>query len=154
MCQYSCLPHLTNGVNSRRAVHDLSEFSQTLRTWEDIDHTLKTVVALSNPTRQSLSSIRISLLRNRCLILLPPCCTSRNLYVLWRVLQTDFSKVHIGKDTTYSANFPMLFTVAGGNNPIVSDLTWRLMIACRTWLMFSISSAHSSLLFFTFYAML
>jgi hypothetical protein len=44
----------------------------------------------------------------------------------------DSDKVCLGKNKTYSANFPMLSTVAGGKDPNVSDLRWRLMIAYRT----------------------
>jgi hypothetical protein len=56
--------------------------------------------------------------------------------------------------TTYSMNFPMLFSISGDRDSTVSALRWRLIIAYRTGWMFSMSLAHSSLFRFTFYTIL
>jgi hypothetical protein len=49
----------------------------------------------------------------------------------------------------YSVNFPMWFNVLGGNTPLVSELTWRMIIAPSNSCVCSINSKHVLLFFLT-----
>jgi hypothetical protein len=67
-------------------------------------------------------------------------CFKEGIYLVQSPGEPDGSPISVTKiDTTYSMNFPMLFSIAGDRGSTVSALRWRLIIAYRTGWIFSMS---------------